>query len=190
MTARELRTGAVVVVALAVLGALLGVIWWWWSPPGPLGFVIAPHVVQPDEVETFAATDGRFAVLTGATGLVTGTLLWLRRSSRGPVIPAAMAVGGLAGALLADAVGRLLDGGTGVGAVNTLVRHLPLEVHQKGLWLLEPLLAVLVYGICAAFAPDDSLGLDRSVGVGDESQHRGRDGDRAGALHEADLPAQ
>ncbi|MDT4892843.1 MAG: hypothetical protein QOE97_1878 [Pseudonocardiales bacterium] len=190
VTARDLRTAAVLIAGLAALGALLGVIWWWWSPPGPLGFVVAPHAVQPDEVETFAATDGRFAVLTGATGLITGTLLWLRRSSRGPVVPIAMALGGLAGALLTDAVGRALDNGTGTGPPNTVLSHLPLQVHQPGLWLFEPLLAVLVYGICAAFAAEDGLGRDRSVGVRDEAQHGGRDRDGAGALHEADLPAQ
>jgi hypothetical protein len=189
----ELRAGAAIVLALALIGVLLGLVWFWWSPPGPVGVVIAPHAVQPLESETFAATDGRFAVLTGVVGLLAGVLLWFARPVRGPVAALALAAGGVVGALLTDGVGRLLDNGRGDGPVDTVLRHLPLRVHMPGLWVLEALLALLGYGICVAFAHDDDLGRvdpGRSVRMGDEAQHGWRDGDRPGALDQPDLAPQ
>lgn len=169
----DLRFGVVVVLALAVLGAVLGVIWYWWSPAGPLGFVVAPHAIQPDEVETYAATDGRFAVIAAAAGLASGAVLWLWRSSRGPATAAALAVGGLAGAACTDLVGRALDHGTTQGAVGTVIRNLPLRVHSDALLLVEPMIALLLYSVLAAFASADDLGRGSgaSVAVGDELQH-------------------
>lgn len=156
--AEDLRAGAVVVAVLAVLGVLLGVVWQWWSPPGPLGFVVAPGAIQPDETEAFVAADGRFAVLCGAVGLVAGFVVWRRRGLRGPVAVLALAVGGLAGAVLTALVGHLLGGGSDSGRPNSLLRELPLSVHMRGLLLLEAALAVLVYVVFASFAAADDLG--------------------------------
>ncbi len=192
--ADELRVGLLVVVGLAVLGALLGILWQRWSPPGPLGFVVAPHAVQADETEAFVAADGRFAVISLGVGLPSGLLLWLRRATRGPVAVVALAVGGLAGALLTNLVGHLLAGGRSSGPMNTLIAHLPLTVHMRGLLLLEAASAVLVYCVCAAFAPDDDLGRPdlgrRSVGVGEQRQHAGGHADAPGGLEQRDLPPQ
>lgn len=156
--ADEVRAGLVIVVVLAVAGALLGVLWQWWSPPGPLGYVVAPGAVQPDETEAFIAADGRFAVIAAAVGLVAAVVVWRRKQSRGPVAAAALAVGGLLGALLMAMVGHALAGGQAGGKPDTVLHHLPLTVHIRGLLLLEAAVAVLVYSLFASFAADDDLG--------------------------------
>lgn len=188
----ELRVAAYLVLALAVAGAVLGVLWQWWSPPGPAGFVLGPHAIQPDETESWVAADGRFAVLSGGTGLVAGLLMWFHRASRGPAVAAALALGGLAGSALTELVGHLLAGGKGSGATNTVLAELPLSVHMQGLRFLEPAVAVLAYCLMAAFAKEDDLGRPepRSVGLSDEPQYGGGYGDAAGALHESYLPPQ
>jgi hypothetical protein len=172
----DVRAGAYLVLALAVLGALLGILWHWWSPPGPLGYVVAPHVVQPDETEAFIAGDGRFAVICASAGLLAGLVAWFRRSRRGPVTALALGLGGLLGSYLTGVVGHALAGGTGNGQSNTLLRHLPLSVHMHGLFLLEATVAVLVYGVCASFAAEDDLGRPESkasVGIWDHMEHAG-----------------
>jgi hypothetical protein len=189
----DLRTGVYVVLVLAVLGALLGVLWQWWSPPGPLGYVVAPHQIQPDETEAFIAGDGRFAVICAGAGLLAGLAAWFRTSTRGPVMALALGIGGLLGSYLTGVVGHALAGGTGNGKANTLLQHLPLTVHMRGLYLLEATVAVLVYGVCASFAADDDLGRPEpktSVGVWDEMEHVRGDRDAAGALQQPYFPPQ
>ena len=208
----DLRAGAAIVVVLAAVGAVLGPVWTWWSPAGPLGLVLAPNAVQADENEAFAAIDGRFAVLTGAVGLIAGLVVWFLRVARGPVAAAALGVGGLAGALATEGIGRLIDDGKGSGPVNSVIAHLPLAVHATALRLFEPLLALLVYSVCTAFAADDELGRPRpvtdqpggagaepdvdadevpqSVGGGADPQHGWGDGDAARALYEPEFPPQ
>jgi hypothetical protein len=154
----DLVTGAFVVAALAVLGAALGLLWQAWSPPGPLGLVVTPGAIQPDETEAFAAGDGRFAIIGIVVGLLAGALLWLRHSTRGPVAVLALAIGGLLGAGATALVGHLVRGGSTAGKAGTLLQHVPLTVHAHGLFVVEAAVAVLVYVVCAAFAERDDLG--------------------------------
>lgn len=201
-TAAELRSGIWLALALAALGAALGVLWEWWSPPGPLGYVIAPHAIQPDETEAFIAGDGRFAVICAAAGLLAGVAAWLHKSTRGPVTAVALAVGGVLGAVLTDVVGHALGGGTGDGKARTLLRELPLSVHMHGLLVLEGAVAVLVYALFVSFAAADDLGradepgqpgdpdATWSVGMGDQPQFLGGGRDAPGTFQQPDLPPQ
>lgn len=154
----DLVTGAFVVAALVVLGAALGLLWQAWSPPGPLGLVVTPGAIQPDETEAFAAGDGRFAIIGIGVGLLAGALLWLRRSTRGPVAVLSLAIGGLLGAGATALVGHLVRGGSTAGKAGTLLQHVPLTVHAHGLFVVEAGAGVLVYVVCAAFAERDDLG--------------------------------
>jgi hypothetical protein len=156
-TRRDIEVGVGVVVVLAVVGVLIGLLWWGISPGRPLGVTIGKGQVVADETESFISTDGRFLILTAVVGLIAGFLLWTRRAWRGPVAIAALAVGGFAGALLTDLIGRSLGGGQATGPLNQAIT-LPLSVHARSLWLAEPFLAVLVYGLFALFAAGDDLG--------------------------------
>ena len=156
--ADDIRAGLLVMAALSVAGAALGVLWQWWSPPGPLGLVVSRGAVQPDETEAFVAGDGRFAVIAVTVGLVAGALAWFWRDRRGPALALGLGMGGLGGALLTEAVGHLIRGGSTAGAPGHLIRHLPLSVHASGLLFVEAAAALLVYGMCTAFANSDDLG--------------------------------
>lgn len=158
LPAAEVRVGGLVVAVLAVVGALLGVVWQWWSPPGPLGYVVAAGAVQPDETEAFIASDGRYAALVAGVGLIAALVVWRLKAVRGPVVVAALCVGGLAGALLTAAVGHWLAGGTADGPKGTILHELPLSVHIHGLLLLEAGVAVLGYTLLTSFAAADDLG--------------------------------
>lgn len=158
-SSRDLGPAAAVLVVLAVLGALLG-LWWQAISPRAKGFVYLPHNgIIPDEKETFVASDGRYLLLTAAAGIVVAVAAWLWRSTRGPAVGLALVVGGLLGALLTDFVGRVTGGGHDNGALNSVIT-LPVRVHARGLLLVEPALAALVYAACALFAKRDDLGVD------------------------------
>ncbi|HLY32999.1 MAG TPA: DUF2567 domain-containing protein [Jatrophihabitantaceae bacterium] len=179
----EIRGAVVVAVVMAAAGALLGVLWQWWSPPGPLAVVLPNKLIQPDESEAFIAADGRYAVLTAAAGLLAAVIVWLRRDLRGPGAALALGAGGLAGALLTDVVGRALDNGKSGGPADTVINHLRLQVHLHGLRLLEPLVAILAYSLCVAFAARDDLG-GESVERVWQPEHGWRDGDAAGVVQQ------
>ena len=194
----DLRVAGAVVGGLAVFGALLGLIWSAWSGPQQRAYVISPGKLYPfDEVETMAGADGRYLVLVGATGLLAGAVLfWWRRANRGALLAAALGAGGLAGAALTWWVGYLSGGGTYDGHAKTIIKHLPLSLHMRGLLLIEPALALLVYGMSAAFAASDDLGrpdprrerlLVRRAGY---PQYGGGYGDAAGTPQEGDFAPQ
>jgi hypothetical protein len=158
----QLRAAALLALALAVLGAFLGVIWQAWSPPGPIGIRL-PGGIQPDETEAWAAGDGRYTIIAIAVGVVAAVAAWyipVLRRARGPFVAVGLAVGALAGAALTDLVGWALrgDGTDYTCGAGTCIDHLPLTVHMHGLWFLEAFIAVLGYGLFVAFAVADDLG--------------------------------
>ena len=194
----DLRVAAAAVAVLAVAGAVLGAVWSWWSGPQQRAYVIAPGKLYPfDEVETMAAADGRYFVLVAVAGLLAGGLLyWRWPANRGPLPALALGLGGLAGAALTWWVGYLTGGGTYDGAAKTIISHLPLSLRMHGLLFVEPAFALLVYGVCTAFAVQDDLGrpdLLREwllIGRVHDAQYGGGDGDAAGAPQQGDLASQ
>lgn len=146
-------------VGLAAAGALLGLLWQQISPRTK-GFVyIPPHGIIAEESESLIAGDGRFVLLTCAAGLVAAVAAWFRRSARGPAVALALAAGGLLGALVTDRVGQATGGGQNGGTLNEVIT-LSVRVHARGLLLLEPAIALLVYAALALFARRDDLGAD------------------------------
>jgi hypothetical protein len=154
----------VLVGVLAVLGAVLGIVWEAWSPPGPAGAVLQQGI-QADETEAFIGGDGRFVLMTLIVGLAAGVATWyvpkLKRA-RGPYVAIALAVGGAAGAALTEWVGYLIRGQGGSfqcnSATGKCIDHLPLTVHMHAVLLIEATAAVLVYSLFVAFAVADDLG--------------------------------
>lgn len=159
-TVLELQIAALVTVALAALGAVLGVVWAWWSGRQQRAFVIGPGALYPfDEVETMVGADGRYLFIVALVGLLAGFLgYWLRRAERGPLLLLGLVAGCLAGAALTAWVGHLIGGGTTEGKRGTIIDHLPLSLHMRGLIFVEAALCALVYGILVAFAVRDDLG--------------------------------
>jgi hypothetical protein len=201
-TLADSRVAIVLTVALAVAGALLGLVWSTWSGPQQSAYVLAPGKLEPiSEVETMVGADGRYLLLVGATGLLAGLVAWiLRPGNRGPLVVAALGVGGVGGAALTWWVGYLTGGGTYDGQPGTFIRHLPLTLHLRGFVFIEPAVATLLYGLCVAFAARDDLGRPdpvrdasgrrRLVHTGGQSYDGGGDRDGPRPLQQGDLPPQ
>jgi hypothetical protein len=197
----QFRAAVLIVLALAALGAALGVVWQAWSPPGPFGIVFADGI-QPDETEAWAAADGRFGVIAAGVGLVAGIAVWFVRRRRGPYVVLALGAGGIGGAALTDWVGHLLRGKAHTFACfptsgkALCTNHLPLSLHMSGLLYVEPALAILVYGLLVAFAHHDDLGRPDPVRAGvsvpalDQPEDRWSDGDGARVPEQRELPPQ
>jgi hypothetical protein len=190
----DLRPPAVVIVVLALLGVVLGFVWSAWSGPQQRAYVIGPGKLYPfDEVETMAAADGRYLVLVAVAGIVAGVAAWgALRAHRGPLVAAALAAGGLAGAALTWWIGYLSGGGTYDGRTGSIIAHLPLSLRMHGLLFLEPALALLGYGLLAAFAVRDDLGRPEAPGSssvqgGGHAYGRRGHGDAPGPGEQADL---
>lgn len=188
------------VIALAAIGAILGIVWAAWSPPGPQAQVLGHGEFIVDETEAFVAADGRFLVLAVIVGLVAAVLAWTDRAHRGPAVVGGLVLGGIAGSLLMELVGHLFGGGSfhGTQFPGTdvyLTARMPLSLHMQGLLLVESVVASLVYGVLVAFAAADDLGRpdpyrSSSVDPGDHPQDGWRNGDAAGALQQGDLAPQ
>ncbi len=199
----DLHRGILVVAALTLLGVVLGLVWAWWSPAVPAGENVKGGLIRA-ESEAFVAADGRFAVICILVGTLAGVGAWFLRSARGTVMALALAVGGLAGALLTALIGYLVGGGTTDAPRDQVIPHLTLVLQMRGLVLLEAIAAVLVYSVIVAFAARDDLGrpddlaalpVDNpmeppSVGTEGGVQYAGRYGDGPGLPQQHDLPPQ
>lgn len=177
---REVRVASATFLVLLVVGALLGLVWNLWSRTPTQGLVYTAHAIIPDETEGFISSDGRFLVLTGVVGLLAALIVWFRPGGRGPLVAAALAAGGVAGALATDLVGHVSGGGSDTGAIDTLLPRLPLQVHAHGLLVVEAGLALVVYLICALFASRDDLASTRAA-AGSPGGEAGADRADAGA---------
>lgn len=175
VTRPEWRAAVVVVLGLVAFGALAGVGWWQWSPARGVALALGPHSLIPDETENFMAADGRYAVITGGIGLVAALAAWRWHRVRGPAVAAALAVGSTLGALVTALSGWALGGGVSGATLPTADARIivtpRLEVRAHGLLLVEPLTALLAYGVLVLWAARDDLG--RRSSAAQQIQARG-----------------
>lgn len=134
----------------AAVGLPAGLVWWLVAPRAALivtaGGGVFPH--QPEN-KAYIAADGWFAVVALVAGVLTGALVWARWRRGGVEAVAGLTAGGLLGALVAFAVGKLLGSvdvaaraaEAGVGAVI----QAPLDVRAYGVLCLWPIAAVTVF---------------------------------------------
>ncbi|MEU6667423.1 AAA family ATPase [Streptomyces sp. NPDC046727] len=161
----EVREAAVITVALALGGVLLGLLWWWLAPHVPLvgDEVDKSWVVylKDSEGEQAVGVDGTFALLGLAFGLVSAVVLVLLRRRGGVPLVVALGLGGLLGSLLAWRLGVWLGPESDVLAHAQAVGKgvtfsAPLKLSAKGALLAWPLAGLLVHlGLTALFGPRD-----------------------------------
>lgn len=162
-TRREITTALATIAGLALLGAALAPLWVRLAPR--LEFrVDQPGRAVPviPEAEEYVAADGRFVLITMAAGLVAGLVCWLLRGSRGPLVLAAVALGGLLGAVVTWRLGVRLEPGfrpEDLQEVGRIVSQ-PLELRARAALVVEPVAAVLVYLLGAGFTAHNDLGVD------------------------------
>ncbi|MEU5684361.1 DUF2567 domain-containing protein [Streptomyces venezuelae] len=157
----EVVQAAVVMVAVAVAGVLLGALWMWLAPRVPLVSDGKAVYLKDTEGEQAIATDGTFTLLSLGFGLVSGVVVFLLRKRGGIPLVAGLAVGSLLGALLAWRVGIFLGPETDVVAHaksvgKGVVFDAPLELKAMGTVLAWPVAALAVHlGLTGLFGPRD-----------------------------------
>ncbi|MEU3826562.1 AAA family ATPase [Streptomyces sp. SID161] len=161
----ELREAAVITVAVALGGVLLGLLWWWLAPHVPLvGDELDKNWVvylKDSEGEQAVGVDGTFTLLGLAFGLVTGVAAFLWRRRGGVPLVVALGLGGLLGSLLAWRLGVWLGPESDVIAHARAVGRgvpfsAPLKLSAKGALLAWPLAGLLAHlGLTASFGPRD-----------------------------------
>nr|WP_203615242.1 DUF2567 domain-containing protein [Streptomyces sp. SID13726] len=174
----ELLEAVVVTVVLAVLGALLGVLWSWLAPHVPLvgdvdgqgSWVV---YLKDTEGEQAVGVDGTFTLLALAFGFVTALVVFVWRRRGGVPLVVGLAVGGLLGSLLAWRVGMWLGPSSDVLAHAKSVGKgvtfsAPLKLGAKGALLAWSLAGLVVHlGLTALFGPRDPEPV-YGVGVGQD----------------------
>ncbi|WP_306982835.1 AAA family ATPase [Streptomyces canus] len=162
----ELLEAVVVTVAVAVVGALLGVLWWRLAPHVPLvgdvdGQGSWAVYLKDTEGEQAVGVDGTFTLLALAFGFVSALVVFLWRRRGGVPLVVGLAVGGVLGSLLAWRVGTWLGPSSDVLAHAKAVGKgvtfsAPLKLGAKGALLAWSLAALVVHlGLTALFGPRD-----------------------------------
>ncbi|MFE7565778.1 DUF2567 domain-containing protein [Streptomyces sp. NPDC057539] len=159
--ATELRQSVVVMVAVALSGLALGLLWLWLSPRIPLISDETAVFLKDTEGEEAIAVDGTFLLLALAFGVVSALLVFLFRRRGGIALVVGLALGGLLGAVLAWRIGVWF------GPTSDVVAHAravgkgvtfdaPLELNAKGALLAWPIAAMVVQlALTALFGPRD-----------------------------------
>ena len=157
----EVKEAAVVTVAVALAGVLLGVLWWWLAPHVPLVADDSAVYLKDTEGEQAIGVDGAFTLLALAFGAVSAVVVFLVRRRGGVPLVVALAVGGVLGSLLAWRIGIWL------GPTQNVVAHAkavgkgvtfsaPLKLGAKGALLAWSLAGLVVHlGLTALFGPRD-----------------------------------
>lgn len=157
----DLRDAAVVLVAVAIAGVALGLLWLWLAPRVPLISNGKAVFLKDTEGEEAVGADGTFVLLALAFGAVSAAaVFWLRRRG-GIALVVALALGGLLGSLLAWGIGEWF------GPMDDVVAHAravgegvtfdaPLELKATGALLAWPVAAMVVHlALTALFGPRD-----------------------------------
>lgn len=161
----ELREAAVITVAVALGGVLLGLLWWWLAPHVPLvGDQVDKNWVvylKDSEGEQAIGVDGTFTLLGLAFGVVSAVVVFLLRRRGGVPVVVALGLGALLGSVLAWRLGVWLGPESDVLAHAKAVGKgvafsAPLKLSAKGALLAWPLGALVVHlGLTALFGPRD-----------------------------------
>ncbi|MEU6555141.1 AAA family ATPase [Streptomyces sp. NPDC046915] len=161
----EVRDAAVITVAMALGGVLLGLLWLWLAPHVPLvGDASGKNWIvylKDTEGEQAIGVDGTFTLLALAFGAVSAVVVFLLRRRGGVPLVVALTVGGVLGSLLAWRLGvwlgpekDVLAHARSVGKGVTF--SAPLKLGAHGALLAWSVSAVLVHlGLTALFGPRD-----------------------------------
>lgn len=160
---RTLAAAGLTIVALAVLGGPLGLLWHFLSPTVPvINAGDGRIVINEQSPEQFVAADGWFTILGFAFGLVVAVVAWLvLRRFRGPWLLVSVTAGTFAASVVAWQIGRLI----GLGAYQDWQRtsqlrdtyQAPPDLHAYAVLLVPAFAAVIVLTLAAGWSNDPNL---------------------------------
>ncbi|MFG3493626.1 DUF2567 domain-containing protein [Streptomyces sp. NPDC047928] len=160
-TAAEVRQGALVTGAVALLGVALGLLWLWLAPRIPLVSDGRAVFLENTEGEGAVGADGVFTLIALVCGAVSAAAVFLLRRHGGIGVVLGLALGGLLGSVIGWGIGTLL------GPTHDVVAHAravgegvtfeaPLELNAYGALLAWPVAAMVVHlALTALFGPRD-----------------------------------
>ncbi|MGW7366321.1 hypothetical protein ACWGI8_23510 [Streptomyces sp. NPDC054841] len=158
---KEVRQAAVVLLAVALAGIVLGLLWLWLAPRVQLIATDKAVFVADTEGEEAAGADGTFVLLALGLGVLSAAaVFWFHRRG-GIALVAALAVGGLLGSALGWGIGYWLDPAHDVVAHARAVGpgvafDAPLQLRAKAALLAWPVAAMVVHlALTALFGPRD-----------------------------------
>lgn len=165
------RAGAVIVLGMVALAVPLGLLWAAVSPR--VGVMVTPR--GPDlvdaETKAFIGADALFLLLAAAAGASCGLAAWALGRRHGPVVPVALAVGGVLAALLAwrtgHQVGLAQFRRALAGPPTGRVVRAAVDVRAKGVLVAWAVAALVPYSLLLAYVPADSAGIGDGGGRGD-----------------------
>ena len=158
-----LIAGGLTVVALAVAGGPLGLLWHLVAPTVPVINAGDGRIVVNDpSPEEYIASDGWFAIGGFAFGVIAAIVAWrVLRRHRGPWLLAAVTVGCLAAPLVAWQAGRLAGLGAyqqwRTGSAPGGTYQAPPDLHAYGILLVPAFAAVIVLTLLAGWSNDPEL---------------------------------
>jgi hypothetical protein len=161
----DLLPAVSVLSTAGVLGVPLGWLWSRMAPPQRVRVVSTAPGDQPIplELESWHRFDDLaiYGLLTLGLGIVIGSVVWLLRERRGPVVLLAAAGGAALAAWLGTQLGSLFANGhykiTDTPALGAVLDQAPV-LESSWVLLAAPLGTVLVYGLLAAWNGHDDLG--------------------------------
>lgn len=160
-TAAEVRQGAAVLLAVAVVGIALGLLWLWLAPRTPLVSDGRSVLLTESEAEHAVGADGVFVLLGLGFGALSALAVFLWHRRGGVAVVAGLALGGVLGSVLGWGTGTLLGPTHDVVARARAVGEgvpfdAPLELQAYGALLAWPIAAMLVHlALTALFGPRD-----------------------------------
>jgi hypothetical protein len=157
----DLRSSVGVVLALALTGVPVGLLWWLLAPRADYRVTEdGPVPIGNPSGELLVADDGVLVLLLAATGLVAGAAAWWLRRRRGVATVVAVALGALATGVVAWQLGELLGTGPTQAQLEDVGARLTTPLRLSGLPVLAvgPFVAVLAYLVPVLSARGDDLG--------------------------------
>jgi hypothetical protein len=162
---RTLTVTGLTVVALAVAGGPLGLLWRSVAPAVPvLNAGEGRILIQNPAPEEYVAADGWFALLGFGFGLLAAIVAWMTlRRDRGPFLVLGVTLGSLAAALVAWQAGRLIGRAAWADWRETSAAgatyQAPPDLHALGTLLVPAFAAVIVLTLLAGWSNDPNLDL-------------------------------
>lgn len=157
----DLRSSARLVLALALTGVPVGLLWWALAPRASFRVTeTGPVAIGDVSEELLVADDSVFALLMVGAGLLAGAAAWRLRRRRGVATVLALALGGCVTAGVAWQVGELLGAGPSAAELADVGVRVTTSLTLGSLpaMALAPFAAVLAYVGPVLLAGDDGLG--------------------------------